>query len=317
MRIAFVVDRLRSLDTDLDTSVGLMCAAHHRGHELWVTSAVSLEAVGGRARARARRLHVALSGTGRRNPWYTVGAAEHLWLDETAAVFMRTNPPVDRTYLNATFVLDLVDPDRTALVNDPRGLRRCNEKTYPLQFPDLIPPTVVTAVTETILGFLADHGRAVLKPIDGYAGRGVIVLDPADPNLRSLLELSTDAGRRVVVVQPFLAEVAAGNKRIFVLDGVPTAAVWRYPVDGDFRIGDPTEVAPVTDRDRDICARLAPALRRDGLRMVGLDVIGPHLIETNVTSPGALRKADVLLGTSLCADLVDTVTAPPHAKETP
>ena len=127
------------------------------------------------------------------------------------------------------------------------------------------------------------------------------------PQPRLPAELVTRAGRRAVVVQPYLPEVVGGNKRIFVLDGEPQAAVFRYPQRGDFRIGEPAEAAPLTARDRHICRRLAPALARNGLRIAGLDVIGPYLIEVNLTSPGALRKADALLGTNLCADVVDGV----------
>jgi glutathione synthase len=263
-----------------------------------VTCIGGLEAVGGRARAAGVCL----------GPDLSVASSGEIWLDETAAVFMRTDPPVDEPYLNATFVLDLVDPGRTAMVNDPRGLRLCNEKLYALRFADLLPTTVVTSRAATIGGFVAQYGRSVLKPIDGHAGAGIVLLDPADPNLCSLIEISTRGGRRGVVVQRFLPEVADGNKRIFLLDGRPTGAVWRYPRDGDFRTGDPQAVAPVSARDVEICARIAPSLLRDGLRMVGLDVIGTHLIEINVTSPGALHKSDVRLGTSLCADVMDAVT---------
>jgi glutathione synthase len=183
----------------------------------------------------------------------------------------------------------------------------CSEHLLPLRFPELIPETVVTASPGTIRGFVAEHRVAVLKPVDGFAGRGVLRLAADDPNLTSLIELSTGAGRQAVVVQRFLDEVADGNKRVFVVDGEPVAAVYRYPAGGDFRIGSPSAAAAVTARDREICARLAPFLRRYGVRMAGLDVIGPHLIEVNVTSPGALRKADLLLGWTLCADLLDRV----------
>jgi len=319
MRVAFVIDALDSLDPSIDTSVGLMHAVQDRGLEVWATDALSISVIDGRARARARRVALAPSvrANGHRwtvpEPWCAVDTSVNVWLDEMGAVFMRTDPPVDETYLNATFVLDLVDRTRTAMVNDPRGLRAYNEKLYALRFTDLVPQTIVTADAAIILGFVADHGRAVVKPIDGYAGHGVLQLVEGDPNLRSLIEVSTRDGRRAVVVQRYLEEVTDGNKRLFVLDGVPTAAVFRYPADGDFRIGNPTAEAPITDRDREICSRLAPSLARHGLRMVGLDVIGPWLIEVNVTSPGALRKADALLGTTLCADLVDAVVIAPVA----
>lgn len=318
---AFVVDPLATLDASTDTSVGLMHAVQERGGEVWVTEARLLEAVGGRARAVARRVELAPSQPvgGHRwsvaDPWFTAAPAQHVWLDEMAAVFMRTEPPVDQTFMAATFILDLVDPARTVLVNDPRGLRACSEHLFPLRFPELIPPTIVTADPRTIRAFLAEHLTAVLKPVDGFSGRGVLRLHGADPNLASLIELSTGDGARPVVVQRFLPEVADGNKRVFVVAGSPVGAVYRFPAAGDFRIGAPSAEAPVTARDREICARLAPTLRRLGIHLAGLDVIGPYLIEVNVTSVGGLRKADGLLGWTLCADLVDGV--PGHQVRVP
>ena len=317
MSVAFVADPLETLDASIDTTVGLMHAAQDRGAEVWVTEVGALEAVNGRARARARRVHLAPSRPAGDGPlwtvqerWFHAGEPEHVWLDELAAVFVRTEPPVDETYTTAMLILDLVDPARTALVNDPRGIRLCSEHLLPLRYPDLIPPTVVTADARTIREFLAEHGAAVVKPVDGFSGRGVLRLDRHDPNLASLLEITTAGGTRAVVVQRFLREVGAGNKRVFMIAGEPVGAVYRYPVAGDFRIGNPSVEAPITLRDKEICARLAPALRAAGIQLAGLDVIGPHLIEVNVTSVGALRKADALLGWTLCADLIDSVLNP-------
>ncbi|CRK57354.1 Glutathione synthetase [Alloactinosynnema sp. L-07] len=313
MRIAFVADPLESLDAGIDSTVGLMHAAQDRGAEVWVTETRHLEAVDARARATARRVRLtpcAPAGGVRwtvPDPWFTVVASRRIWLDETAAVFIRTEPPIDQTYTAATLILDLVDPARTAMVNDPRGIRACSEHLLPLRFPDLIPPTAVTADAGTIRAFLAEHGPAVVKPVDGFSGRGVLRLDEGDPNLPSLIELSTELGARAVVVQKFLPEVGSGNKRLFVVAGEPVGAVYRFPADGDFRIGHPSARAPVTARDREICARLAPTLLANGIHTAGLDVIGPHLIEVNLTSVGALRKADALLGWTLCADLIDSV----------
>jgi glutathione synthase len=316
MKIAFVADPLDGLDPSIDTTVGLMHAAQHRGAEVWVTQARLLEGAHGRARAHARRVRLAPSqprGDHRwtvAQRWFTAGEPRRVWLDEMAAVFMRTEPPIDQGYTNATLILDLVDPERTALINDPGGLRACSEHLLPLRFPDLIPPTVVTADERTIRSFLAEHQAAVVKPVDGFSGRGVLRLDRHDPNLGSLIEITTRGGACAVVVQRFLREVAAGNKRIFVITGEPVGAVYRFPRAGDFRIGNPAAEAPITERDREICARLAPTLRRHGIRLAGLDVIGPYLIEVNVTSVGALRKADALPGWTLCADLLDSVLGP-------
>ena len=156
MRIAFITDPLDRLDPSIDTSVGLMHAAASRDAEVWVTQAELLEAVQGRARALARRVRLAPSrpaGDHRwtvTEHWYTATEPQHVWLDEMAAVFMRTEPPVDQAYLTATYVLDLIDPARTPVVNDPRGLRECSEHLLGLQFPDLCPPTIVTASQRTI-----------------------------------------------------------------------------------------------------------------------------------------------------------------------
>jgi glutathione synthase len=322
MRIVFVADPLESLDASIDTTVGMMSAAQDRGAQVWVTEAGQLEAVDGRARALARRVRLAPSGPagGHRwtvaDRWFTAEETRHVWLDDVAAVFMRTEPPVDGTYTTATLILDLVDRARTAVVNDPRGLRACSEHLFPLRFPDLVPPTVVTADPRAVRSFVAEQATAVVKPVDGFSGRGVLRLDRHDPNLASLIEISTRGGTRAVVVQRYLREVAAGNKRIFLVDGEPVGGVFRFPAQGDFRIGDPSAEAPITARDREICVRLAPALRRDGIHLAGLDVIGRYLIEVNVTSVGALRKADALLGWTLCADLLDSVLGSPDPRAT-
>ena len=299
MKAIFVADPISSLDPAIDTTLGLMDAALDCGAEVWTTTARDLEVLDGRPYAHAQAV----------GPRLALGEPSRFALDDADAVFMRTNPPVDRSYLHATLVLDLVDPARTAMINDPRGLRLANEKLYVLQFPELLPATIVSPRRASIMDFVLTHRMAVAKPIDGYSGRGVVRLGAGDPNLPSLIDILTEDGDCAVVVQEFLAEVRDGNKRIFLLDGSPVAAVYRFPAAGDFRIGNPEAPAPLSARDREICARLAPALARDGLRMVGLDVIGSYLIEVNVTSPGALKKADALLGWNLCGDLVEHVFA--------
>jgi glutathione synthase len=312
MKALFVTDPLDTLDVSLDTSVGLMHAVQDQGCEVWVALARDLEVVAGAARAFAKPLKLAPSypADGCRwtvpDPWYDAGPLDSVRLDDLSAVFMRTEPPLDLDYLAATYVLDLVGPG-TAMVNDPRGLRACSEHLMALAFPSLVPPTVVTSRSSTIRSFLAEHGAVVLKPVDGFSGRGVFLLASGDPNLASIIETATGRGTSAVMAQPYLPAVREGNKRIFVVDGSAVGAALRYPVGGDFRIASPSAAAPLTDRDLDIVDTLRPVLRRHGLRAVGLDVIGDYLIEVNVTSTGALRKADALLGTSYCADLVTHV----------
>jgi glutathione synthase len=317
MNALFVIDPLDSLDVSLDTSIGLMHAVQDQGGEVWVAEARDLEVVSGAARAHARPLKLAPSypAEGCRwtvpDPWYDAGPADSVPLDDLAAVFMRTEPPLDLDYLAATYVLDLVGPG-TALVNDPRGLRACSEHLMGLAFPSLVPPTVVTSRASTVRSFLAAHGSVVIKPVDGFSGRGVFLLTEGDPNLASIVDTATGRGTSAVLAQPYLPAVRHGNKRIFLVDGSAVGAALRYPVEGDFRIAGPDAAASLSDRDLEIVDTLRPFLRRHGLRAVGLDVIGEYLIEVNVTSTGALRKADALLGTSYCGDLVAHVLTNPE-----
>ncbi|MEP6560267.1 MAG: glutathione synthase [Nakamurella sp.] len=316
MKAVFVLDPLDRLDAAIDTSVGLMTAAQEYGADVWVTTGRQLSAINGQAVANAIRIRLDTTTPSeadqRQAPtaWYTAEQQEpRQCMHDMDAVFVRTEPPLDTAYMAATLILDLIDPASTSMINDPSGLRACSEHLFPLRFPDLIPPTIVTADRDIIRDFTTDHKMAILKPVDGFAGRGVLRLDTTDPNLPSILDISTARGRNLVVVQQFLPDVEGGNKRIFVMDGEPMGAVFRFPAPGDFRIGNPTREAPLTIRDLQICSSLAPELRRLGQRMVGLDIIGPYLIEVNVTSPGALRKADTLLGWSLCREVIERAFA--------
>ena len=302
MTVVVIADPVEQIDLENDTTLALVRAACRRGHQVLGGERHELAIRDGRAEARVSPFGA--DGRACRSRW--------LPLDEADVVLFRTDPPVDRAYLDATLILDRVDTSHTILVNDPRGIRAANEKLWALAHPDLCPPTLVAADAELIADFVAEHRRCVVKPIDGHAGRGVLRLDAGDPNRASIVELVTERGSRAVVVQPWLDEVATGNKRIFVHGGRPVAAVLRYPGADDFRIGLPAELVDLTDRDRQICDRLGPELDRLGLVLVGLDVIGDWLIEVNVTSSGALHKADRLLGTSLCDDFIDLLETTIH-----
>ncbi|MGA1285168.1 MAG: glutathione synthase, partial [Prochlorothrix sp.] len=237
------------------------------------------------------------------NPWYHLGEAQDLSLGAMDAVFMRKDPPVTIPYLYATYVLDAVDPEQTLVLNAPQGLRSANEKMYALQFAEVIPETIVSSQKASIIEFVNQQGRAVLKPLGGKAGEGILFLEPDDRNLNSLIEISTHQGQVPVMVQTYLPEAKAGDKRIIVLHGEPIGAVNRVPTGKEFRgnmaVGGRVEAAPLTERDREICAAVAPALRRDGLYFVGLDVIGGYLTEVNVTSPTGIREIDRLDGVRL------------------
>jgi glutathione synthase len=235
-------------------------------------------------------------------------------------LFMRTDPPVDAAYLRATYLLDLVDESQTLVLNSASGVRNANEKLFGLHVDDLMPPTVVTSDREHLMEMVRQWGRAVLKPTDGMAGRGVLVLDPADPNLASMLDSATERGHIQVVVQQWIDRVDAGDRRVIVLDGIPVGSVRRVASTTDFRCNMATGATPladkVTDADRAMCERLWPYLQVNGLRFVGLDVIGGLLTEVNVTSPTGVREIDALTGSQLAHDIVEwaEANAPRHSK---
>jgi glutathione synthase len=314
LRIVVVADPLAALNPGHDSTVALMEAAQDRGHELLVTTAPELRIRGTRTHAPCRPVSVVparLAG-GRwyvDDDWFRAGPAQDVRFDDVDVVTMRTDPPFDADYLNATYVLDQVDDRRVVMVNKPAGLRAANEKLFTLRFPDLIPDTLVTADRAEILATVRAWGRAVLKPTDGMAGRGILVLRPDDDNVPSILELATGRGRRQVVVQRYLEEVADGDRRIIVLDGEPIGVVRRVAVPGEFRCNMAAGAQPYADRvtpaDKALCAALAPELEREGILVAGIDVIGDRLTEVNVTSPTGLREIDALSGTQLPCQIVE------------
>lgn len=303
MKFAFIIDPIDRLDPGHDTSVALMEAAQGLGHEVWITEAKLLSVSSGKAYGllRSVKLKPVKLVEGRwqaENPWFQVGEQVLLPLEAMDAVFMRTDPPVNVPYLYATYILDYVDPGKTLVVNSPGGLRAANEKMYALQFTKVIPETIVAQDKQVIRQFVEQQGAAVMKPLGGKAGEGILFVQPDDRNFNSLVEISTQQQTYPIMVQAYLPEAKDGDKRVILLNGEPIGAVNRIPTGKDFRgnmaVGGRVAAAEVTDRDRQICAELAPTLQRDGLYFVGIDVIGGYLTEVNVTSPTGIREIDRL-----------------------
>lgn len=316
MKFAFIIDPIDRLDPGHDTSVALMEAAQVLGHEIWITQANQLGVMGGRAFALLQPVHltpVELQD-GRwiaANPWFEVGDRVQRWLDEMDAVFMRTDPPVTVPYLYATYLLDYINPEKTLVVNSPQGIRTANEKMYALQFTQAIPETIVSQNKQVIREFVEKQGAAVLKPLGGKAGEGILFLEPSDRNFNSMVEISTHQGQIPVMVQTYLPDAKLGDKRIILLHGEPIGAVNRIPTGQEFRgnmaVGGAVAQTEITEREREICTQLAPALRQDGLIFVGIDVIGGYLTEVNVTSPTGIREIDRLSGVCLGRQVIEWI----------
>lgn len=310
MSILVVADPWSGLDPAVDATVRLVAAAQDLGVAVRVCTPEDLAVVGGRVRARATPVTIGprARGTDHRwrvsTPWCRLGSPGTVDVaDEVQLVLLRIDPPVDERYLHTTHLLDLVEAAGTRVVNRPEGVRALHEKAVALHFPELCPPTLVSADPAQVRDFVASYGVTVVKPLDGFGGSDVWLLRD-DASATALAESATAGGRRHVIVQEYLADVSHGNKRLFLLDGEVVGAVLRHPGPGDFRIGAPSAPADVDADDRRVVAALAPLLARHGLALAGVDVIGGRLIEVNVTCPGGMAKTDALLGTDLSGTCV-------------
>lgn len=289
MRFVYVMDPMDRVLPDKDTTFAFQRAAQARGHAALHCEPRDLFVRGGDVFARARHLTVS------NDPPYAVFREyEEVRLADVEAVFIRKDPPFDALYLYATQLLELAR-GRTVLVNDPRGLRDANEKLYALNFAQFMPKTVVTSHEEVILAFVKEVGGVgVIKPLDLAGGSGVMMVRIGDKNVRSIIQLITDEGRRLAMVQEYLPAVEKGDKRILLLDGQVLGAINRVPRSDDLRsnihVGGSVEPVDVTANERKMVADLAPRLKQDGLVFVGLDVIGERLTEVNVTSPTGIQQ---------------------------
>ena len=307
-RIGFLMDPLESVRVDHDSTFALMLECQRRGLEVRELHQREVYFRSDHVRARMRTVAV------ERTPGahFRVLRDAHAPLDELDVIFLRKDPPVDVDFLHATQLVGLARGP--VFLNNPGGLRAANEKLFALRFPDLVPPTLIARELELLRGFLEEQGGdAVVKPIDGFGGAGIFRLRTGDPNLRSILETATRSGRDAIVLQKYLPEVLQGDKRVIVLDGEPIGAVNRVPQPSDLRanlaVGGRAERGVITDRDREVCRRLQPELRRLGLHFVGLDMIGDFLTEVNVTSPTGLVEIGALSGLSLEARILDFALA--------
>ncbi len=302
MRFVFVMDGLDRVNPELDTTFGLIEAATLSGHECHHCLIHQVERVGEEITALARRLHYAPGALS------LASQPARLPLAEVDAVFVRKDPPFDPAYSHATLLLELLR-GRTLVINDPRGLRDANEKLYALTFSEWMPATIVTSDRATIHDFVAEvGGKAVIKPLDGAGGFGVLGLVQGDANARAIADLLTNEGKQLVMVQAFIPEVREGDKRVLMLDGELLGAILRVPAAGDHRanihVGGTVVPTELDERERALVAAVGPRLRQDGLYFVGLDLIGGKLTEVNVTSPTGIRELSRFAGKRMSDEVI-------------
>jgi len=296
MRIVFVMDPVESIRWDTDTSFALMLAAQGRGHRIDHCLMRDVYLEGGRVFAVVQQATMQALP----DKPITLGTREDVCLHDVDVVFIRKDPPFESQYLFCTQMLEMLRGD-TLVMNDARGVRDANEKLYACRFPELMPRTLVASDKKRIKDFVVSvGGRAVIKPLSGARGESVFVLDAKDFNFNAIVEAQTDTGRRVAMVQEFLPAVHEGDKRVLVLGGEPLGALLRVPASDDVRsnlaVGGRPVKTPITESDRALVAKLKPSLLRDGLYLVGIDLIGGKLTEVNVTSPTGIQQMTRLDG---------------------
>ena len=309
LRVAVQMDPIETINLGGDSSFALMLAAQARGHKLWHYLATDLSYRAGQVVARARPVTVQrVEGN-----HYAFGDWCELDLGANVdVVLMRQDPPFDMAYITATHLLEMIAPT-TLVVNDPREVRNAPEKLFVTRYADLMPRTLITRSLEEAMAFRRELGEIVVKPLYGNAGTAVFHIGKQDANLAALIELFGHVWREPFMVQEFLPDVAKGDKRIVLVDGVATGAINRLPKDGEIRsnlaAGGRAEACQLTAREQEICARIGPDLAARGLVFVGIDVIAGYLTEINVTSPTGIMAIDRFNGTDTPALIWDAIEA--------
>lgn len=306
--LGIVMDPIGSIKPYKDTSLALLLAAQKRGWALQYFEMGDLWLRDGIAYGRARTLTVFDD----KKHWFELGDEQTVQLGALDAILMRKDPPFDLEYVTTTYILERAEAQGALVVNKPASLRDCNEKIFTAWFPALTPPTLFSRDTKTLRAFHAEHGDVIYKPVDGMGGMGIFRVDASGLNLGSVIEQLTLMGTRTIVAQKYLPAIKDGDKRVLVVDGeaVPYCLA-RIPQGGETRgnlaAGGFGEPRPLTDADRRIAAAVGPELKRRGLLFVGLDVIGEHLTEINVTSPTCAREIDAAFGTDIGGLLIAAI----------
>ncbi len=308
VRLGIVMDPIENISFKKDSSLAMLVAAQKRGWSIEYMELPDLYLAGAEARARTRQLSVQMNP----DDWFQFGEEHDRALGEFDVILMRQDPPVDREFLMATFILEAAEQQGALVVNPASTLRDCNEKLFATQFDDLTPPLIVTRSSERLRAFYAEHKDVIMKPVDGMGGRSIFRVKENDANLGVIIETLTNDGQHQAMAQKYVPEIKQGDKRILLIDGEPIPyALARIPSSGENRgnlaAGGRGEGRELTARDREICERVAPVLKEKGLIFVGIDVIGDYLTEINVTSPTCIRELDSAFGIDISSKLMDAI----------
>jgi glutathione synthase len=306
LKIAVQMDPIERINLRGDSTFALLLEAQQRGYHLFYYTPDRLALRDGAVFAAVNPVKVRdIEGD-----YFSLGERQRVDLSSFDVILMRQDPPFDLAYISATHLLERVHP-KTLVVNDPAHVRNAPEKLFVTEFPELMPPTLVTRDRDEINAFRAEHGEIVMKPLYGHGGAAVFRLERSDVNYGSLYDLFATTFREPWIVQKFLPGVRQGDKRIILIDGEFAGAINRIPAADDLRSnmvrGGVATSTNLTPREREICERLGPALRARRLLFTGIDVIDGWLTEINVTSPTGIRAVKSLGGPDIAAMIWDKI----------
>jgi len=302
------MDPIGSITPKKDSSLAMLLEASRRDAEIHYFEQQDLRMLSGTAIGRSTLLTVRDNN----DDWFDFGEQRDIELGDLDAILMRKDPPFNMEYVYTTYILDRAQLAGALIVNAPQALRDMNEKAYTAWFPDCTPLTLVTRSMDEMKAFLQEHGRVVVKPLDGMGGRSIFVIQKGDNNANVIFETLTDYGQRFAMAQVYIPEITLGDKRILLIDGEPVPyALARIPTGDDNRgnivAGATTKGQELSDADIRICAEVGPVLRDQGVLFAGLDVIGDYMTEVNVTSPTGIRELDRQFGLNIAGLMFDAI----------
>ncbi|MGM0430654.1 MAG: glutathione synthase [Pseudomonadota bacterium] len=292
-KLAMVMDPIAAVKTEKDTSFRLLLEAQARGYQCFYLEMGDLVIDNGQPMAFAREVRV----QDQKSDFYSLSDSQYRPLEDFEVIMMRKDPPFDSEFLYATQILELAEQRGSLVVNKPQSLRDCNEKLFTSWFADSIADTLVSSRADVIKAFHKKHGDVILKPLDGMGGASIFKVGADGNNLGVIIETLTEKGQRYAMVQKYLPEIKDGDKRILIIDGEPVPySLARIPTAGETRgnlaAGGSGRAQPLSDSDWALARKVAPELKKRGLIIVGLDVIGDRITEVNVTSPTCMREIE-------------------------
>jgi glutathione synthase len=309
IRLGVVMDAIENINVKKDTTLAMLLAAYKRGWQIHYMRQQDMFLESGKPMAITRRLTEISYDP---QNWFRADDSERRALGDFDVLLMRKDPPFDNEYIYSTYLLEAAEAEGVLVVNKPSSLRDCNEKVFATRFSDCTPPLLVSRRADLLRDFLAQQNDLVMKPLDGMGGESIFRVRAGDPNISVIIETLTKNGAQTIMAQRYIPEIKQGDKRILLINGEPVPyCLARVPLAGETRgnlaAGGTGEARPLSERDRWICERVSPTLKKMGLLFVGLDVIGDYLTEINVTSPTCVREIDAAYQTDIAGQLMDCI----------